>query len=206
MAPGRGHLLLLVERLLWLFAAAALGMWAYFTQEASTYQSHLKRDFETALKTEQPSTPGETKEETPALSAPPARDVRAPFLGRLEIPRLDMSVMLLEGVDSGTLRHGIGHIPGTAMPGEPGNMGIAGHRDTFFRGLAGIHHADEIILRTLGGEYHYVVDSIRVVDPAAIAELNGEGRPVLTLVTCYPFALVGPASRRLVVHASLEEP
>jgi sortase A len=126
------------------------------------------------------------------------------YLGRLEIPRLDMFIMVLSGIDSGTLIRGIGHIPGTALPGKPGNIGIAGHRDTFFRRLADIRNNDEIILRVLDKEYQYVVESIRVVDPDAVNVLFDFGHPVLTLVTCYPFRLVGPAPKRFVVQAILK--
>jgi sortase A len=111
--------------------------------------------------------------------------------------------MILDGVDNRTLRLGIGHIPGTALPGEPGNTGIAGHRDTFFRALGGIHNGDQITVETLGGEYQYVVYSVIVVDPNNLGVLEDTGQPTLTLVTCYPFNLVGPSSRRLIVRASL---
>jgi sortase A len=110
--------------------------------------------------------------------------------------------MLLEGVDGQTLRHGIGHIPGTALPGESGNMGIAGHRDTYFRGLAGIRKQDRIKVETLEGDYEYAVDSIRIVEPDAVHVLHDSGHPVLTLVTCYPFHFVGPAPKRFIVRAS----
>jgi sortase A len=111
--------------------------------------------------------------------------------------------MLLEGIDDSALRFGLGHIPGTALPGELGNIGIAGHRDTFFRGLAGIRKDDEILVKTLRGDYRYVVDTIRVVNPDDVAVLDDYGTPKLTLVTCYPFYLVGPAPRRFIVQASL---
>jgi sortase A len=111
--------------------------------------------------------------------------------------------MLLDGVDDSTLRFGLGHIPGTALPGESGNIGIAGHRDTFFRPLAKIREDDEITVKTLHADYRYIVDTIRIVNPDDIAVLDDTGTPTLTLVTCYPFHLVGPAPRRFIVQASL---
>jgi sortase A len=121
----------------------------------------------------------------------------------VDIPRLDLSVMLLDGVDDSVLRFGLGHIPGTSQPGQPGNIGIAGHRDTFFRGLARIRKDDEITVKTLQGDYRYVVDTIQIVNPDDVGVLDDFGRPMLTLVTCYPFYRIGPAPRRFIVQASL---
>jgi sortase A len=121
--------------------------------------------------------------------------------GRIEINSIGLSAMILEGVDSQTLRRGVGHIPGTANPGEPGNVALAGHRDTFFRALRNIRKDDEITLETLGGSYRYRVDSIQVVTPDDTEALNSSGEAILTLVTCYPFSFVGPAPKRYIVRA-----
>jgi sortase A len=203
-----------VEGLLWLIAAGALGTFIFVKAEARLYQLYLNREFENALA--QQELQHATKEQAQPLSpsvesaepAPTEGDENSdsrPYLGRLEIPRLDMSVMILNGVDDRSLHRGIGHIPGTALPGESGNAGIAGHRDTFFRGLAGIHRNDEITVQTLDRRYRYVVESVRVVEPGAVEVLADAGHPALTLVTCYPFNALGPAPRRLVVQASLQE-
>ncbi|MGA2714335.1 MAG: class D sortase [Bryobacteraceae bacterium] len=100
-----------------------------------------------------------------------------------------------------TLRRAVGHISGTPMPGKPENVGISGHRDTFFRPLRNIRQNDIITLTTLLGEYRYRVVSTRIVDPYDVAVLNQSGDEILTLVTCYPFYFVGSAPNRFIVRA-----
>jgi sortase A len=109
--------------------------------------------------------------------------------------------MVVEGADPGDLKHAVGHITGTSLPGEPGNVGIAGHRDTFFRLLRFTQRGDKIALRTLRGTYRYRVISTTLVQPADVQVLNPIGRDTLTLVTCYPFYYVGPAPERFIVRA-----
>jgi sortase A len=122
-------------------------------------------------------------------------------LGRIEISSIGVAAMIMEGVDGRTLRHAIGHIPGTPLPGQPGNVALAGHRDTFFRGLRNIHKDDEINLTTLHGSYRYRVDSTQVVEPKDTEVLDNSVDDILTLVTCYPFYFVGPAPKRFIVRA-----
>jgi sortase A len=99
------------------------------------------------------------------------------------------------------LRHAVGHIPGTPLPGQKGNVALAGHRDTFFRGLRNIHKDDEITLTTLHGSCLYRVDTTQVVEPKDIGVLRATADDILTLVTCYPFYFVGPAPQRFIVRA-----
>jgi sortase A len=123
-------------------------------------------------------------------------------LGRIDVPRLGLSVAILQGTSSRTLRLGAGHIEGTPLPGEPGNSGIAGHRDTFFRSLKDIRKDDEIQFQTATGLLRYEVDWTKIVGPDDMSVLRSSGDDsTLTLVTCYPFYLVGPAPKRFVVHA-----
>jgi sortase A len=123
------------------------------------------------------------------------------LIGRMEIPSLGLSVIVEEGADEHTLRHAAGHIPGTAQPGQAGNVGISGHRDTFFRPLRKIRQNDLITLTTLLGEYRYRVVSTKIVDPSDVVVLDPSDAEVLTLVTCYPFYFVGPAPHRFIVRA-----
>jgi sortase A len=123
------------------------------------------------------------------------------ILGRLRIPRLELSAVILEGTKSRTLRLGVGHIKGTAIPGKQGNAAIAGHRDIFFRSLKGIHADDEIELETKDGATRYLVDWARVVAPEDISVLDPTSESALTLVTCYPFYFIGAAPKRFVVRA-----
>jgi sortase A len=124
------------------------------------------------------------------------------ILGRMEIPKFGTSVIVLEGTTSRTLRLGAGHIKGTALPGEPGNIAIAGHRDTYFRVLKDIRNDDEILLQTASGSTKYKVDSIQITDPKDGAIVSDATESGLTLVTCYPFYYIGAAPERYVVHAS----
>jgi sortase A len=123
--------------------------------------------------------------------------------GRIEIKSVGLSSMIMEGVDRATLRRGIGHIPGTALPGQPGNVAFAGHRDTFFRALRNVRKNDEITLETLDGNFRYRVDFTQVVAPDYSEALNDSSVAILTLVTCYPFSFVGPAPQRYIVRAHM---
>jgi LPXTG-site transpeptidase (sortase) family protein len=125
-------------------------------------------------------------------------------LGRIEIPRIGLKAMILEGVSQRTLALAVGHIPGTALPGKTGNAGIAGHRDTFFHSLQGIHENDAIVVTTPDGSYRYRVNSCAVVGPRDTRVLEDSTQPSLTLVTCYPFRYLGPAPERFIVHAVRE--
>jgi sortase A len=135
----------------------------------------------------------------PATAGPPAKQS---VIGRLEIPRLRLTVMVREGADEGTLSRAVGHIPGTALPGNIGNVGLAGHRDTFFRALRNIRADDVINVETTAGTYHYIVNSTRIVTPRDVSVLRASGGETLTLVTCYPFYYVGSAPKRFIVHAT----
>jgi sortase A len=130
-----------------------------------------------------------------------ATNVSPPF-GVLEIPALQLRVPVLQGTDELTLDRAVGHIPGTASLGEPGNIGIAGHRDGFFRGLKDVHVGETIDLYTQQGRSHYVVDEIQIVSPDDVSVLAPRVKPSLTLVTCYPFYFVGSAPSRYIVHAT----
>jgi sortase A len=143
--------------------------------------------------------PAAAPDETPTVERPAQRSV----IGRLEIPRLQLAVMVREGADEGTLSRAVGHIPGTALPGSVGNVGLAGHRDTFFRPLRNIRADDMIELETTGGTYRYIVKSTRIVTPRDVSVLEASGGETLTLVTCYPFYYVGSAPKRFIVHAAL---
>jgi len=154
----------------------------------------------------QRSNPRSASEGTPqpgsstSPQAAPAAAQNGP-LGRIEIPRLRLSAVVIEGIDKTTLRRAVGHIPGTALPGEPGNVGVAGHRDTFFHPLKDLRIQDEIQFSTLKGNLKYEVEWLKVVEPDNVGVLAPAGENVLTLVTCYPFYYVGPAPQRWIVRA-----
>ncbi len=178
--------------LLFAMAAVALGYCAFVLGSAWRYQSRANRELARALvRTRRPGAgPGVLPEIT-----------RDGLIGRFEIPRLKLSVALAEGSDAATLRKAAGHIEGTAFPGDPGNVGIAGHRDTFFRPLRLIRDRDLVVLDTLRGRFCYRVVSTRIVKPDAVGVLAPTPRQVLTIVTCYPFDYVGSAPYRFIVRA-----
>jgi len=124
-------------------------------------------------------------------------------LALLRIPKIHLEVPLLDGTDDLTLNHSVGRIAGTARPGELGNVGIAGHRDGFFRGLKDVSIGDAIELKTLQGTDTYIVDRIQIVMPKQVEVLQSRSVPSLTLVTCYPFYFFGSAPKRYIVTASL---
>jgi sortase A len=128
-----------------------------------------------------------------------------PPLAVLRIPKLRLVAPVMDGIGDLALNTGVGRIPGTARPGERGNVGIAGHRDGFFRGLKDIAKGDKIELVTTQKTQVYVVDAVRIVNPADVNELRQNSSPSVTLVTCYPFYFAGSAPRRYVVHASLKD-
>ncbi|HKV78775.1 MAG TPA: class D sortase [Candidatus Sulfotelmatobacter sp.] len=126
-------------------------------------------------------------------------------LAVLRIPKIAMEVPVADGTDSLTLNYAVGRISGTARPGEAGNIGIAGHRDTFFRGLKDLSVGDRLELESRSGRATYVVNRIRIVGPENVAVLKPGTVPTLTLVTCYPFYFVGNAPKRYIVSATLAQ-
>ena len=133
---------------------------------------------------------------------PETRSILDPgLIGRIEIPRLGVAAIVREGTSRRTLELAVGHVAGTALPGQHGNVGLAAHRDTYFRRLAGIRKNDTIRITTPDAIWEYKVQSTAVVDPDAVEVLAATDDAMLTLVTCYPFGYVGPAPRRFIVRA-----
>jgi sortase A len=186
----------LIQHMLFVAGLLALGYCLAVYLNAKFYQAGEARKFNRERQLEKA---GSSRPSRPAL--PPAVPEDGSLLGRLEIPRIGVSVMVVEGVDEGDLKQAAGHIPGTALPGQPGNVGIAAHRDTFFRALRSIRRDDAISLSTLQGTYRYQVVSTKVVSPDDIQVLYPTGRDRLTLVTCFPFYYVGSAPERFIVEA-----
>ena len=185
------RLLRWIQRLLFITGILLLGYVGFTLLETRLYQVSATRSLENEIRAE--------KERPQAQSKSPVR--KGDVLGRMDIPRLGMSVAVLQGTSSRVLRLGIGHIAGTPLPGEDGNIGIAGHRDTFFRGLKDIRKNDEIQLQTASGLSRYAVDWAKVVANDDQSVLAPSKESALTLVTCYPFYFVGPAPKRFVVRA-----
>jgi len=184
-----------VEHSFWCAGALLCGLCAGAYLEMRVYQAMENRRLEEALRDRSPR----------VLPAGPRRSpprALGSLVGRLDIPRLRVSAIVLEGSDSRTLRVGVGRVPETANPGQAGNLVLSGHRDTFFRPLRKIRPGDRITLVTpAGGPYRYRVEWTAVVEPWDNASLKATPAPSLTLVTCYPFRYVGPAPQRFIVRA-----
>ena len=123
-------------------------------------------------------------------------------LALLRIPRLEIDVPVFEGTDDLVLNRGVGRIEGTAFPGEAGNIGIAGHRDGFFRPLKDIVVGDTIVLDSTSETTTFLVEELHIVDPSDVWVLEATDTPSVTLVTCYPFYFIGSAPQRFIVRAS----
>lgn len=200
-ASGRSaRLLLWVEHLLVIAGTAMLVWCAAVVVDAITAQRRARSEFETALLATSVASPPAPK--AVAVVAPRVRaiDAGAP-IAALSIPRIGLSAMVLHGSDAQTLRRGPGHLENTAFPGEPGNVVIAGHRDSFFWMLQNIRLRDDIFFDTSDGPVQYRVTSVRLVNPRDVSVLAPTDDAVLTLITCYPFWAIGSAPDRFVVRA-----
>jgi sortase A len=132
----------------------------------------------------------------PKIAIPDGR-----LIGRVEIPKLHLSAVVFQGADSSVLDHGVGHVDSSALPGQPGNVVLAAHRDTFFRSLRNIRNGDIVAITTESGLRTYQVSSTEIVKPTETSVLDPTAKPTLTLITCYPFYYVGHAPRRFIVRA-----
>jgi sortase A len=197
-----------LEIALWVLAVAGLGIYASVYLERNLYQAYESWSFNRALRKEAAAVAPARSMDAPDAFAglkpkAPAPEKLAPgdLIGRIEIPEVGVSAMVVESTGADELRRAVGHIEGTALPGRNGNAAFAGHRDTFFRGLRNIKKDDRIEIVTLHGTYEYVVDSTEIVRPDDLAVLDPTNEPTLTLVTCYPFEYIGHAPKRFIVQA-----
>jgi sortase A len=211
-----------IERALYAAAVLLLGGWSAVTVETRVYGYLQERRLARMIEAHeaapaplppaqrrfvpaQPATAGPGATPAPEASSSPAPSPRpeAELVGRIEIPRLNLRAIIEEGIDSRTLRRAVGHLPGTPLPGEDGNVVLAGHRDTFFRVLKDVRADDIVRITTPLGRFEYVVEATAVVEPSRTDVLDATAEPSVTLVTCYPFYLVGEAPDRFVVRARL---
>ena len=209
----------------WFFLLLGLlALDTYVWVNASTILSQAYQDwaFDQTLRGLTPSVRGFVGDEVSWLLGAQREKVEAPeaaqtmpqgkpplpssVIGRLEIPRLNLTAMVREGADGKTLHRAVGHIPGTALPGYAGNVALAGHRDTFFRALRNIKKDDAIELETENGTYRYLVESTDIVGPRDVGVLAASHGQTLTLVTCYPFYYIGSAPKRFIVRAAQVSP
>jgi sortase A len=175
----------MISRLLLLVGVLCVGLYGFFIVQAYIYQSDLEEQLY------------EPRTSEVVLSGPAkGKNLKeGDLFGRLEIPRLNVSVMVMEGDKDGILRLGAGHVPGTPLA-------IAGHRDSFFRPLKDIKLYDRIRFTTPDGTSEYRVISTKIVGPHDTYVLDAKNDDTMTLVTCYPFYYVGPAPKRFIVEAT----
>lgn len=166
-----------------------VGYSVYVVVDAHAYQVYEQSKFEAKL-----------EKGTGSPQLPPPL-VEGGVIGEIQIPRLHLKAIVVQGDSHTILRRAVGHIPETALPGLPGNVALAGHRDTFFRPLRGIRLGDAITLRTPAGDFKYLVESTQVVPATTSEVLNASGGRTLTLITCFPFDYLGAAPNRFVVRA-----
>jgi sortase A len=171
-----------LERLLWLIGLSCVGYCLLLAVQARAYRNYADQ----------------LGHHEPGVSA-----ASYSLMGKIEIPALGLKAPITADYDVESLRKGVGHIPGTAIPGGLGTVGLAGHRDSYFRSLRRIAPKMDIRLTDRTGTYHYIVDSTEVVLPERVQVLDMVERPELTLITCFPFEYVGAAPKRFIVHAHL---
>ena len=207
------------EMLLWMLAILALGWVGFMHAETYFFQQEQNHRLNALMRENVREKAAEVRAAAAAPApAPTSADTSAPapaepapepaihvspgdLIARITIPRLNVSEAVIEGDDTEILRHAVGHIPGTALPGQLGNIGLAGHRDSFFRKLGQLRTGDTLILESLRGTFTYHVASHVIVRPTDTSVLNPTDQPALTLVTCYPFRYIGSAPKRYVVTA-----
>jgi sortase A len=163
----------------------ALGYAAYVVVDAKAFQAIERRRLEVS---------------TTHSSVAPAM-VEGSALGEILIPRLGLKAIIVQGESPAILQRAVGHLAGTALPGESGNVVLAGHRDTFFRPLKQVRAGDAITVKTQRGEFEYVVESTAVVTPSDVQVLEPTVERTLTLITCFPFSYFGSAPDRFIVRA-----
>lgn len=218
----------LVELVSWIVGLSLVAIWLGYRLHSSLGSRSDLQKFEQTKKAMQEATlPGEAEPETPpparvvhrpGLAAPTQVDYSLWAEGRIReyeeslhadfgapqalfrIPKLDLEVAVLEGTSDLVLNRGLGRIEGTAQIGEQGNLGLAGHRDGFFRGLKDVKSGDTMELETLAGTRIYEIDNISIVSPEDVYVLAPSPDSRITLVTCYPFYFVGKAPLRYIVH------
>ena len=194
------------QRALFVCAVLLLGYCGFALVDAWSFQRRESRDLDRQLRERRAASEGTLQAESPTSPKGAPAAATDGLIGRIEIPRLLLSAVVVEGIDKTSLRRAVGHIPGTTLPGQSGNVGLAGHRDTLFRSLKDLRIKDEIRFSTLSGDFKYEVESLIVVDPNDAGVLAPSHENVLTMVTCYPFFYIGAAPKRFVVRARQVSP
>lgn len=199
-----------LDRSLIAFGVACLLIYGFFTAQTALYQRQAKAEVQrmiapAATISEAPESPTMIRPASAALDEPSL--ARGAVIGRVDIPRLNVSAAIAEGDDDSTLGNAVGHLPDTPLPWQSaGNAAFAAHRDGLFRPLRNIRVNDEVKVVTSRGEFLYRVKKTQVVNPEDVWVLAPTKNATLTLITCYPFSFVGHAPQRFIVQAEREVP
>jgi len=198
-----------MEQLLFLAGFACLALFLWSTGERAWFQQQYLEELnlqESGRDNDSQANerPGDEREVLNPQALYSAATLRSGPIGRIEVPRVQLSAAILDGVDTGTLDRAVGHVPGTAYPGEAkGRVALAAHRDSFFRNLGDLKRGDTIRLSTGSRMREYKVESTEVVKPDQTDVLAQTSDSMLTLITCYPFRYLGSAPDRFIVNARL---
>jgi sortase A len=193
-----------LSRALIVFGVACILFYATVTIQAAIYQRKAKAEIDRMISAHAALNEGPTSAAigTPANIAKPL--IPGELIGRVDVPRLNLSAAIAEGDDETTLGKAVGHLPDTPLPWHRrGNVALAAHRDGLFRALKDIRMGDEVIVVTSRGDYSYRVRGTHIVNPNDVWVVAPTVRPTVTLITCYPFSFVGHAPQRFVVQAEL---
>jgi sortase A len=194
------------EYALFAMGLALVAAWALVRFDGAAAAKAAVAEF-LSHQTMQPSngalTHSESVTRTEAYTESSSQQTRAP-VAIFRIERIHLEVPVFDDINEPTLNRGVGRIPGTAHVGQIGNLGIAGHRDSFFRGLKDVRLGDTIALQRPTQTDKYVVNKIQIVRPEETYVLDPTDTPTLTLVTCFPFTFVGHAPKRYIVLASIQ--
>lgn len=198
----RDNVLRWIERGL-LTAGVVLGAWCAAVLVEARFHQAVPVAPLVVTQTAVPVLPGDSGSR--ASAAAPSAPAAGAVIAKLAAPSVQMTTTVLEGSDDATLSRGAGHIEDTPFPGQPGNIGIAGHRDTVFRPLRRIKIGDPLELTTADRTYRYRISKTLIVGPDDVYVLDPTDRPTVTLVTCYPFDFIGHAPKRFIVQAELTD-
>lgn len=200
---ARGKYLTWAEASLWVLGGICLTTYAYAQLTGALAQRSSIESFRDRVSTVDQSLWSESRIEHHKEALAQGSDDVA--LGILSVPAIKLEVAIFEGTSARVLNLGIGRVAGTAHVGEHNNLALAGHRDGFFRGLKNIEIGDEMILEAGNQKERYEVTESFVVSPEDVYVLEQSGEPMITLITCYPFYVLGNAPKRFIVRARLQD-
>lgn len=178
--------------------------------QAANTEAANKNDTEPAAEKEESAVQLPVNEDESILKKkrPPSIYKKQPKIGEqvgeLYIPKLNATFPIFHGSNEDELAQGVGHFAGSVLPGEQDNSVLAGHNDTVFRNLDKVGENDLLIVTTSAGEFTYKVKKVRIVDKDDRTVIVPKPRPTLTLVTCYPFNMLGDAPERYILVAELK--